>query len=248
MSYSRRAVKGLTLINNADAKERSMQCFGTLDVAGGRGIQLAGLPKTTNSATCPPPSPPYTSSLNSKPLTFDEVYNQSSPTNCTVYCGGLTNGLTEDLMQKTFSPFGTIQEIRVFKDKGYAFVRRRDTLVIPLIKKQVGLDSLLTIGQINPCQSNERCGAAWTRPAKKHIHLTNEFSDVHFNFVYSRGRCNLAGGVPIANVNSPCNYVVTWPAGLVLHFACDTASPTHRSPSDNSTLLLPEKGFLHKKT
>jgi nucleolysin TIA-1/TIAR len=61
--------------------------------------------------------------VNTKPLTFDEVYNQSSPTNCTVYCGGLTNGLTEELMQKTFSPFGNIQEIRVFKDKGYAFVR-----------------------------------------------------------------------------------------------------------------------------
>ncbi|GFY49637.1 nucleolysin TIA-1 isoform p40 [Trichonephila inaurata madagascariensis] len=26
-------------------------------------------------------------------------------------------------MQKTFTPFGPIQEIRVFKDKGYAFVR-----------------------------------------------------------------------------------------------------------------------------
>jgi len=63
------------------------------------------------------------SAVNVKPLTFDEVYNQSSPTNCTVYCGGLTNGLTEELMQKTFSPFGNIQEIRVFKDKGYAFVR-----------------------------------------------------------------------------------------------------------------------------
>lgn len=62
-------------------------------------------------------------SVNSKPLTFDEVYNQSSPTNCTVYCGGITNGLTEELMQKTFAPFGTIQEIRVFKEKGYAFVR-----------------------------------------------------------------------------------------------------------------------------
>ncbi|KAJ8968508.1 hypothetical protein NQ317_016156, partial [Molorchus minor] len=59
---------------------------------------------------------------NAKPLTFDEVYNQSSPTNCTVYCGGLTNGLTEELMQKTFAPFGTIQEIRVFKEKGYAFI------------------------------------------------------------------------------------------------------------------------------
>lgn len=65
--------------------------------------------------------------VNSKPLTFDEVYNQSSPTNCTVYCGGvggtLAGGLNEEILQKTFSPFGTIQEIRVFKDKGYAFVR-----------------------------------------------------------------------------------------------------------------------------
>lgn len=31
--------------------------------------------------------------------------------------------LNEELLQKKFSPFGTIQEIRVFKDKGYAFVR-----------------------------------------------------------------------------------------------------------------------------
>lgn len=64
---------------------------------------------------------------NIKPLTFDEVYNQSSPTNCTVYIGGvggsLSGELTEEILQKKFSPFGTIQEIRVFKDKGYAFVR-----------------------------------------------------------------------------------------------------------------------------
>ncbi|XP_039283323.1 nucleolysin TIA-1 isoform X3 [Nilaparvata lugens] len=75
----------------------------------------------TNWATRKPPAPK--TDMNSKPLTFDEVYNQSSPTNCTVYCGGLTNGLSEELIQKTFSPFGNIQEIRVFKDKGYAFVR-----------------------------------------------------------------------------------------------------------------------------
>jgi len=65
--------------------------------------------------------------VNIKPLTFDEVYNQSSPTNCTVYCGGINGALSgflnEEILQKTFSPYGTIQEIRVFKDKGYAFVR-----------------------------------------------------------------------------------------------------------------------------
>ncbi|KAI5740117.1 hypothetical protein M8J76_000636 [Diaphorina citri] len=75
----------------------------------------------TNWATRKPPA--LKTEANTKPLTFDEVYNQSSPNNCTVYCGGLTNMLSEELMQKTFQPFGSIQEIRVFKDKGYAFVR-----------------------------------------------------------------------------------------------------------------------------
>uniref|UniRef100_T1JH85 RRM domain-containing protein n=1 Tax=Strigamia maritima TaxID=126957 RepID=T1JH85_STRMM len=77
----------------------------------------------TNWATRKPPAPRSQNDANAKPLTFDEVYNQSSPTNCTVYCGGITQGLTEELMQKTFTPFGPIQEIRVFKDKGYAFIR-----------------------------------------------------------------------------------------------------------------------------
>lgn len=56
-------------------------------------------------------------------LAFNEVYNQASATNCTVYCGGLGQGITEEMVQKTFSTFGNIQEIRVFKDKGYAFIR-----------------------------------------------------------------------------------------------------------------------------
>ena len=29
-----------------------------------------------------------------KPLCYEEVYNQSSPTNCTVYCGGIQSNLT----------------------------------------------------------------------------------------------------------------------------------------------------------
>lgn len=78
----------------------------------------------TNWSTRKPP-PPRTEkpSQRAKQPTFDEVYNQSSPTNCTVYCGGFTSGLTEELMQKTFRPFGSIQDIRVFKDKGYAFIK-----------------------------------------------------------------------------------------------------------------------------
>ncbi|XP_022909156.1 nucleolysin TIAR [Onthophagus taurus] len=79
----------------------------------------------TNWSTRKPP-PPRSEKLTltkGKQPTFEEVYNQSSPTNCTVYCGGFVNGITEELMQKTFSRFGIIQDIRVFKDKGYAFIR-----------------------------------------------------------------------------------------------------------------------------
>ncbi|KAI2809273.1 hypothetical protein RDWZM_003399 [Blomia tropicalis] len=56
-------------------------------------------------------------------LNYDEVYTQSSVTNCTVYCGGIVNGLCEEVIQKAFARFGVIQEIRVFKDKGYAFIK-----------------------------------------------------------------------------------------------------------------------------
>ncbi|KAG1669457.1 Nucleolysin TIAR [Nymphon striatum] len=87
------------------------------------GQWLAGRAIRTNWATRKPPAPRSAGDGNSKPLTFDEVYNQSSPTNCTVYCGGISQGLSDDIMHKTFSQFGPIQEIRVFKDKGYAFIR-----------------------------------------------------------------------------------------------------------------------------
>lgn len=71
----------------------------------------------------PPPPRSDKPAQRGKQPTFEEVYNQTSPTNCTVYCGGFTNGISEELMQKTFSPYGVIQDIRVFKDKGYAFIR-----------------------------------------------------------------------------------------------------------------------------
>lgn len=80
----------------------------------------------TNWSTRKPPPPRSTNTRqnsNNKNVTYDEVYNQSSPTNCTVYCGGFTNGMSEELMQNVFSQFGTIVDIRAFKDKGYAFIK-----------------------------------------------------------------------------------------------------------------------------
>ncbi|CAH2265187.1 nucleolysin TIAR [Pararge aegeria] len=83
--------------------------------------------RTNWSTRKPPTKGPNEGAPSSKRVkqpTFDEVYNQSSPTNTTVYCGGFTsNIITEELMQSTFSQFGQIQDVRVFRDKGYAFIR-----------------------------------------------------------------------------------------------------------------------------
>ncbi|KAB0405888.1 hypothetical protein E2I00_010037 [Balaenoptera physalus] len=97
--------------------------FGRISDAQVMGGQwLGGRQIRTNWATRKPPGPKGTYESNTKQLSYDEVVNQSSPSNCTVYGGGVTSGLTEQLMRQTFSPFGQIMEIRVFPDKGYSFV------------------------------------------------------------------------------------------------------------------------------
>ncbi|CAG04722.1 unnamed protein product [Tetraodon nigroviridis] len=87
------------------------------------GQWLQGRQIRTNWATRKPPAPKSFQDNGSKHLKFDDIVTQSSPQNCTVYCGGIQAGLTEHLMQQTFSPFGQIMEIRVFPDKGYSFIR-----------------------------------------------------------------------------------------------------------------------------
>ncbi|XP_075885608.1 cytotoxic granule associated RNA binding protein TIA1 isoform X4 [Nelusetta ayraudi] len=104
----------VTFFNKWDAENAIQQMGGQW--LGGRQIR-------TNWATRKPFPKSTNETTNTKQLSFDEVVNQSSPSNCTVYCGGVTTGLTEQLMRQTFSPFGQIMEIRVFPDKGYSFVR-----------------------------------------------------------------------------------------------------------------------------
>lgn len=80
----------------------------------------------TNWSTRKPP-PPRDSSvkgLKGGRPTYEEVYSQTSSTNTTVYCGGFpANTITEDVMHKHFGQFGAIQDIRIFKDKGFAFIK-----------------------------------------------------------------------------------------------------------------------------
>ncbi|XP_028983642.1 nucleolysin TIAR isoform X1 [Betta splendens] len=87
------------------------------------GQWLGGRQIRTNWATRKPPAPKTAQDNGSKHLKFDDVLTQSSPQNCTVYCGGIQTGLSEHLMRQTFSPFGQIMEIRVFPEKGYSFIR-----------------------------------------------------------------------------------------------------------------------------
>lgn len=50
------------------------------------------------------------------------MWNRTGDTNRTVYFGGCPD-INEYLVRSIFAPFGHIQEIRVFKEKKYAFIR-----------------------------------------------------------------------------------------------------------------------------
>jgi hypothetical protein len=55
-------------------------------------------------------------------LDFKDVWSRTTETNTTVYFGNCGE-VNEERIRAYFEPYGRIQEIRVFKEKGYAFVR-----------------------------------------------------------------------------------------------------------------------------
>jgi len=110
----------------------------------------------TNWATRKPQAPSLHAAGISKTMNYDEVFQQSSPTNCTVYCGGVSQGLTEELMNGSFSPYGIIQEIRVFRDKGYSFVRF--TAKEEATSAIVGLNNTEINGQMVRCSWGKESG------------------------------------------------------------------------------------------
>ncbi|CDQ61070.1 unnamed protein product [Oncorhynchus mykiss] len=62
------------------------------------GQWLGGRQIRTNWATRKPPAPKNVQDNGSKQLRFEDVVNQSSPQNCTVYCGGIQSGLSGKLI------------------------------------------------------------------------------------------------------------------------------------------------------
>ncbi|CAO4365794.1 unnamed protein product [Caenorhabditis nigoni] len=74
----------------------------------------------TNWATRKPGDQEKPSHYNEK--SYDEVYNQTSGDNTSVYVGNIAN-LTEDEIRQAFASYGRISEVRIFKMQGYAFVK-----------------------------------------------------------------------------------------------------------------------------
>lgn len=77
----------------------------------------------TRWATRKPANTPNETKPEQKKLNYDEVFNQTTPTNTTVFCGGLKQDITEEMLHKSFQPHGQIEKIKIFKEKGYAFIK-----------------------------------------------------------------------------------------------------------------------------
>lgn len=74
----------------------------------------------TNWATRKPGDQDKPTHYNEK--SYDEIYNQTSGDNTSVYVGNIAN-LTEDEIRQAFASYGRISEVRIFKQAGYAFVK-----------------------------------------------------------------------------------------------------------------------------
>lgn len=92
-------------------------------IAGMNGQWLGGRSLRTNWATGKGGGSTQRTQSSQRELDYDEVYNQSGPSNTTVYCGGIQTNLTDALMRDHFGQFGNLQDVRVFKDKGFAFIK-----------------------------------------------------------------------------------------------------------------------------
>uniref|UniRef100_A0A1I8FHT6 RRM domain-containing protein n=1 Tax=Macrostomum lignano TaxID=282301 RepID=A0A1I8FHT6_9PLAT len=77
--------------------------------------------------------------------------------NTTVYVGGINYGLCGSLSETAFQEFGIIHEVRIFKEKGYAFIRF-DTheaaakAIVQRHGREVG-------GQACKCSWGKECGS-----------------------------------------------------------------------------------------
>ncbi|GMS86110.1 hypothetical protein PENTCL1PPCAC_8285, partial [Pristionchus entomophagus] len=77
----------------------------------------------TNWATRKPTDANESGNGSRREMNYDDVYNQTTNDNTSVYIGNVAQGATEDDIRQAFGGFGQIQEIRCFKAQGYSFVK-----------------------------------------------------------------------------------------------------------------------------
>lgn len=80
---------------------------------------------------------------------FEEVYNQTGPHNTSVYCGGISSGVTEEMLSKRFATFGQITDVKVFRDKGYAFVR--------FLSKEAAANAIISMNNVDLYGQQIKC-------------------------------------------------------------------------------------------
>lgn len=80
------------------------------------GAMLKTKPIKTNWAT-------RNSNQKKEELDYDEVYKETDSSNCTVYVGGISANCPDSQIRRHFEDYGTIQDIRIFPAKNYAFIR-----------------------------------------------------------------------------------------------------------------------------
>lgn len=77
----------------------------------------------TNWATRKPTDANESGNGTRRELNYDDVFNQTTPDNTSVYIGNVAQGACEEDIRQAFGGFGPITEIRVFKAQGYSFVK-----------------------------------------------------------------------------------------------------------------------------
>jgi nucleolysin TIA-1/TIAR len=93
--------------------------------------------------------------MGAKTLAYDDVYNQTSPTNSTVYVGNISQATTEDELRRAFGAYGAITEVRIFKQQGYAFMRFES--------KEAACHAICNMNNQEVCGVAVRC--SWGRAA-----------------------------------------------------------------------------------
>ncbi|CAP27832.1 Protein CBR-TIAR-2 [Caenorhabditis briggsae] len=118
--------------------------------------------------------------------TFDEIYNQTSADNTSVYVGQI-NQLTEDEIRRAFDRFGPINEVRMFKVQGYAFVKFE--------QKEAAARAIVQMNNAEIQGQQVRC--SWGKSGESSASKSNEGggnSRSSYGYGYGRGDGPSGGG------------------------------------------------------